>query len=232
MRLWVQSLASLSGLRIQHCCELRCKSQTWLDLALLWLLCKPVAVAQIRFLAWELPYAAGVAPSPQKNFFNESINEYYLSWPKQFCGKWNRTHILVFALPRDLWGWICSWSNHCCVCLPVPDAFSHIYIGKWDLILFQRRKNNCSSFCHYKMIFLNLLQKLRDHFRCNRKLEKKAWDVKGQERHPWVWCLNNVNPPPKCNKRWGQYLSRVGKKINKACECKTRALWENVSTEY
>ena len=30
MRLWVSSLASLSGLRIQHCCELWCRSQMWL----------------------------------------------------------------------------------------------------------------------------------------------------------------------------------------------------------
>ena len=30
MRSQVQSLVSLSGLRIQHCCELWCRSQTWL----------------------------------------------------------------------------------------------------------------------------------------------------------------------------------------------------------
>ena len=30
MRLWVQSLASLHGLRIWCCCELRFRSQTWL----------------------------------------------------------------------------------------------------------------------------------------------------------------------------------------------------------
>ena len=30
MRLWVQYLASLSGLRIWHCRELGCRSQTWL----------------------------------------------------------------------------------------------------------------------------------------------------------------------------------------------------------
>ena len=30
MRLWVRSLASLSGLRIWRCHELRCRSQTWL----------------------------------------------------------------------------------------------------------------------------------------------------------------------------------------------------------
>ena len=30
MRLWVQSLDSLSGLRIRRCCELWCRLQTWL----------------------------------------------------------------------------------------------------------------------------------------------------------------------------------------------------------
>ena len=30
MRMWVRSLASLSGWRIQHCQELWCRSQTWL----------------------------------------------------------------------------------------------------------------------------------------------------------------------------------------------------------
>ena len=30
MRIRVQSLASLSGLRIRRCCELWCTSQTWL----------------------------------------------------------------------------------------------------------------------------------------------------------------------------------------------------------
>ena len=30
MRLWVRSLASLSGLRFWHCCELWCRLQMWL----------------------------------------------------------------------------------------------------------------------------------------------------------------------------------------------------------
>ena len=44
MRLW--SLALLSGLK---------------DPALLWLWCRPAAIAPIRPLAWEPPYAAGAA---------------------------------------------------------------------------------------------------------------------------------------------------------------------------
>ena len=51
MRLWVRSLALLSGLRILSCCEL------W---------CRLAAIAPIRPLTWELPYASGVALKRQK----------------------------------------------------------------------------------------------------------------------------------------------------------------------
>ena len=61
MRLWVQSLASLSGLRIRHCRELWCRSQMSSDPMLLWLWCRPAATAPIRPLAWEPPYAMGTA---------------------------------------------------------------------------------------------------------------------------------------------------------------------------
>ena len=37
------------------------------DLALLWLWCSPVATAPIRPLAWEPPYATGVALEKTKN---------------------------------------------------------------------------------------------------------------------------------------------------------------------
>ena len=36
------------------------------DLALLWLWCRPAVIAPIRPLAWEPPYAAGVALKRQK----------------------------------------------------------------------------------------------------------------------------------------------------------------------
>ena len=59
MRRWVRSLASLSGLTVWHCCELWCRCGS--DLALLWLWHRPAATTPIRPLAWELPYAVGVA---------------------------------------------------------------------------------------------------------------------------------------------------------------------------
>ena len=61
MRTKVWSLASLTGLKIQLCYELWCRSQTQIRSQLLWLWCRPAATAPIWPLAWEFPYAAGVA---------------------------------------------------------------------------------------------------------------------------------------------------------------------------
>ena len=57
VRSQVRSLASLHGLRIQHCCELWCRLQTRL---------RPVATAPIQPLVWEPPLATGVALKIQK----------------------------------------------------------------------------------------------------------------------------------------------------------------------
>ena len=66
MRIQVQSLALLSGRksRIAVTCGVgrRCGS----DPALLWLWCRPAAVALIQPLAWELPYAVGSALKRKK----------------------------------------------------------------------------------------------------------------------------------------------------------------------
>ena len=81
MRLWVQSLALHSGLRIGHCRELWCRLQTQLGsrvavallwrfcgvaVALLWLWPRPAATDPIRPLAWEPPYAAAAAQETAK----------------------------------------------------------------------------------------------------------------------------------------------------------------------
>ena len=62
MRLWVRSLALLSGLRIQliaMSCGVGCRRGS--DLVLLWLWHRLAAIAPIRPLAWEPPYASGAA---------------------------------------------------------------------------------------------------------------------------------------------------------------------------
>jgi len=67
MRFQVQCLALLSGIRIQRGCELwYIGRRHGLDPALLWLWCRLAAVAPIRALAWEPPYAAGMALKSQK----------------------------------------------------------------------------------------------------------------------------------------------------------------------
>ena len=57
MRTWVQSLALLSGLRIQHYCELWCRLQTVLGSHIAVAVHRPMALVLIGPLAWELPYA-------------------------------------------------------------------------------------------------------------------------------------------------------------------------------
>ena len=64
MRMWVQSLALLSGAGIHCCHELWCKLQVQLRSVLLWH--RPAAAVPIPPLAWELPYAAGLAVKKKK----------------------------------------------------------------------------------------------------------------------------------------------------------------------
>ena len=56
--MWVQSLAPLSGLRIQHCRELCCRSQTWLGS------CVAVALAQASGYSSDLTPCLGNAICP------------------------------------------------------------------------------------------------------------------------------------------------------------------------
>ena len=67
MRLRVQSLALLSGLRSGVAVSCGIGRRLGSDTALLWLWCRPAATALIRPLAWEPPYAVGVALKDKKN---------------------------------------------------------------------------------------------------------------------------------------------------------------------
>ena len=82
MRTWIQSLASLNGLRIRGCHELR-------DAAQIPRCCgcgvpKPAAVAPIGPLAWEPPCAAGEALKKDKK---KKIETTPLLTPKQLTRK-------------------------------------------------------------------------------------------------------------------------------------------------
>jgi len=95
MRLRVWSLASLSGLVLIGV-GCRCSS----DLALLWLWCRPSAIAPIRPLAWDPPYAVGVAQKGQKT--KDYITP-YCRIPPSFGGcaylfsKWVHTYRVYFS---------------------------------------------------------------------------------------------------------------------------------------
>ena len=67
MRLQIQSLASLSGSGIQHCCKLSIGHRCGSDPALLWWWYRLAAVDTILPLVWELPYAIGVALKSKTN---------------------------------------------------------------------------------------------------------------------------------------------------------------------
>ena len=74
MRMPIQSLACLSGLRMQPCHKLGYKLQMWLQSAL--------AVAPIPPLAWELPYAETAALKNKTNTQRKMT-----SWIVYFIGK-------------------------------------------------------------------------------------------------------------------------------------------------
>ena len=66
MGMLVQSLASLSALRILHCPKLWCGPQMWLRSGVVWLWHGLAAVAPIQPLTWEPPCAVTVALKRQK----------------------------------------------------------------------------------------------------------------------------------------------------------------------
>ena len=72
MRFWVQSLATISGLGSSVAVSCGVGGRRSWDLVLLWLWHRPAAIAPIRPLAWEPPYAMGVVLKrpPQKKILN------------------------------------------------------------------------------------------------------------------------------------------------------------------
>ena len=81
MRMWVRYLASLSGLRIWHCPKLWCRLRMQLSTALLWLWYRPAFAVPIQLLAWELPYAIGIAIKRKKRK-RITINPILGTWSK------------------------------------------------------------------------------------------------------------------------------------------------------
>ena len=76
----VQSLALLSGLRIGVALSCGVGRRCGSDPKLLWLWCRPAAIAPIRPLAWESPYAAGVALEKAKKKKKSTINLFPIAY--------------------------------------------------------------------------------------------------------------------------------------------------------
>ena len=91
MRMWVWSQASLSGLRIWHCCQQWYIHRHSLDLSLVWLWGRPAATAPIHPLAWELPYATCAALKKRQKKKKEEGNS--LGTEKLY---WSFPHIPAF----------------------------------------------------------------------------------------------------------------------------------------
>ena len=84
MRMLVQSLASLRGSGIWHCCEMWGRSQV-----------QPgsfIAVAMIRPLAWELPYVAGVALKSKKQNKNKNSKQKFKTQKCEIKILYRRSH--------------------------------------------------------------------------------------------------------------------------------------------
>ena len=104
MRLNICYLASLNGLRIQHCFSCGIGHRCGSDLMLLWLWHRPAAIALVRPLAWEPSYATGVA-----------LKIYIYIY----------THTVKFSLLIFWWGFLHLLSS---VILAYTFAFIHFWL--------------------------------------------------------------------------------------------------------
>ena len=114
MRMQVWPLASLSELRIQHCCEMQCRLQTRLG--------SHVAVAQIQFLSQKLPYAMGAALKRWKKKKKEKKRKI-----------WNN-HYRGHKIEPNEKGKSSSWRAH--ANLGYPTSYKSCILFSHSLVLF------------------------------------------------------------------------------------------------
>ena len=97
MRMRIQSLVSLSGLRIWHCCKLGHRLHLQLSPVLLWLWHRLAAASLILPLAQELPYATGAAVK-KKKMYKCTVRS--TSDKREKCGKQFKGHISSSSIKR------------------------------------------------------------------------------------------------------------------------------------
>ena len=159
MRMQVWSLAFLSGLRIQCCCELWCRSQTGLDPMLLWLWCRPAAAGPIQLLAWEFPYASSVAlksKNKSKQTKNEMIIDHHFSWVMALLSGLHWAKMLIFVENR-MTALMPAILAHQDACIPwlvtstrTGPSFPAFLLQRWEEV--KNMKSRMAAFFFFKAI--------------------------------------------------------------------------------
>ena len=114
MRTQVWSLASLSGLMIQHCHELWC-CRHGSNHELLWLWCRLAAIAIIRPLTWEPPYSTGEALKWLKKEKRVKMMNFMLckcTSMKKLTFVWIHTYNLSCSFDLCVCVWLTSYYYH------------------------------------------------------------------------------------------------------------------------
>ena len=88
----LQSMASLSGLRIWHCPEVWCRLPWGLDPTSLWPWSRLASVALIWPLAWELPYTTAAAIKRKTKQTNQKKKRCIYMWNNSH---WKLTEVLL-----------------------------------------------------------------------------------------------------------------------------------------
>ena len=127
MRMWVRSLVSLSGLRICCCTSSGVVHRRGSDLLWLWLWLWPAAAAPIWPLAWERPYAMGVALKKKKDIMHVNALWMLECW----------THTKVFHVyAKGTWY---SLSRG------IAFSFMALSPGVWNLSITRVTRNMCEN---------------------------------------------------------------------------------------
>ena len=161
--LQVRSLTLLSRLRIQHCCELWCRLQTWLRSGV------GVAVAQaggfssMRPLAWEPPYAMGAALEGKKDQKKKKTHT------KTKLKQIHRHRKQTYGYQRGKGGglnWEFGTNRYTLLHIKqinnkVLQCSSESYIQ--DLVINYNGKESGKEYIHIKLRHLTVYQKLPQH---------------------------------------------------------------------
>ena len=137
MRTWVWSLTSLSGSGYHVAVSCGVGRRRVSGLVLLWLGCRPSAVAPIRPL-WEAPYAEGVAllkKTKKKKRKKKCVRD-YLPSEQQSCDLrlTDAKSFLIFLMTRN-WGQFYCTSYFWNTCLVYFPHFIPV-VKKWIILLY------------------------------------------------------------------------------------------------